>query len=183
VTSQLLSLVNGKSQHHQEGKDNREMLLTMSKVVLEMIALILEGIEGLILDFPACPSAPTQSVGIGFADGKVGDPGEMAGGVALDFPVFEEIDPHMGIRFVQGGIIEKAETVGDALACKLKLRGAPFGLSLGHIVEQIAMVPRFDPQDEAQLVPLQLLNVGRIRTQGIFDTRLYPNNAWGVEKK
>ena len=103
VASELLSLVNGKGQHHQEGKDDREVLFPMPKVVLEMIALVFEGIEGLILDFPTCPPAPAQNEGVVFVDGKVGDPTEMAGGVAVDFPVFEEIDPYMGIRLVQGG--------------------------------------------------------------------------------
>ena len=97
VASELLSLVNGKSQHHQEGKDDREVLFPMPKVVLEMIALVFEGIEGLILDFPTCPPAPAQSEGVVLVNDEVGDPTEMAGGVAVDFPVFEEIDPYMGI--------------------------------------------------------------------------------------
>jgi hypothetical protein len=35
--------------------------------------------------------------------------------------------------------------------------------------KEIAVVPRFDTQNETQLVTLQFLNVGRIRTQSIFD--------------
>lgn len=169
VASKLLSLVNGKSKHHQEGKDDREMFFSVPKVVLEMIALIFEGVEGLILDFPTCPSAPAQGVDVVLVNGEVGDPTEMAGGVAVDFPVFEEIDPQMGIRFVQGDIVEKAKAMGDTLTGELKLSRAPLGLSLRHIVEQIAVVARFDTQDKAQLVALQLLDVGSIRTQGIFD--------------
>jgi len=37
----------------------------MPKVVLEMVALIFEGVEGLVLDFPACPPATAQGVSVG----------------------------------------------------------------------------------------------------------------------
>ena len=177
LTAQLLGLVNGKGQHpfdklrtpHQQSKDNRQVLFPVPKVVLEMIALILEGVEGLVFDFPACSPASAQGIGVVLVDDEVGDPTEMAGGVAVDFPVLQEIDPHMGIRLVEGHVVEKAKAVGDALAGELKLGGAPFRLGLGHIVKQIAMIPWFDAQDKAQVVALQLLNVGGVGAQAIFD--------------
>ena len=43
----------GKGQHHQQGEVSGQMLMAMAEVVLEMVALILEGVEGFILDFPA----------------------------------------------------------------------------------------------------------------------------------
>ena len=41
LTSQLLYLVHQKSQHHQHGKHHGQVLLSVAKVMLEMIALIL----------------------------------------------------------------------------------------------------------------------------------------------
>ena len=82
------------------------MSLPMPKVVFEMVALVLEGVEGLILDFPACPPPTAQSVSVVALNCEVGDPSEVAGLITLDFPVFQEIDPQMGIRLVERYIIE-----------------------------------------------------------------------------
>ena len=97
LASQLLRLVNGKGQHHQHGKDNRQVLFAMTKVVFEMVALVLERIESLVLDFPACPTAAHQRVGIVFVNREISDPTEMANFIAFDFPVFQKIDAHMGV--------------------------------------------------------------------------------------
>src|SRR5262245_59609934 len=51
--TQLLSLVHQECQHHQHGKHDRKMLLAMSVVVLKVIALVFQGIEGLVFDFPS----------------------------------------------------------------------------------------------------------------------------------
>ena len=52
-TGDLLGLVNEKGEHHQEGKDDGEMILAMAKVMFKVVALVLEGVEGFVFDFPA----------------------------------------------------------------------------------------------------------------------------------
>ena len=44
----------------------------MTKVVFDVVALILQGIEGLVFDFPARPAGSYQLDDIAFADVKVG---------------------------------------------------------------------------------------------------------------
>ena len=53
----LLNLVNQESQHHQTRKHGCQMLVTVTKVVLKVIALVFQGIEGFILNLPAGASA------------------------------------------------------------------------------------------------------------------------------
>jgi len=60
LATALLDLVDQKGQHHQDGQDGGEMLLPMSIVMFEMIALVLERIEGFILNLPA--AAPSMSM-------------------------------------------------------------------------------------------------------------------------
>jgi len=87
----------------------------MTKVVLKLIPLILERIEGFVFDFPACPSPAHQVICVVPADGEVGDPAKMAGFFAFDLPVFQKVDAHIGIRLVQRHIIEKTKAVDDPI--------------------------------------------------------------------
>src|SRR5881628_155252 len=57
-TTELLGLVHQERQHHQHGKHDRKMLLAMSVVMLKVIALVFQRIEGLVFDLPPRPSTP-----------------------------------------------------------------------------------------------------------------------------
>jgi len=46
----------------------------MPEVMLDMIALVLQGVEGFIFDFPSSPAAFNQSCHIVFINDNVGDP-------------------------------------------------------------------------------------------------------------
>ncbi len=56
-TAQGLDLVDQKGQHHQKGEVGGQMLVAMSIVVLKMVALIFQRVEGFILYFPSCASS------------------------------------------------------------------------------------------------------------------------------
>src|SRR3989441_1713595 len=66
-TTELLRLIHQKRQHHQHGKHHREMLLAMSVAVLPVVALVLQRVECLIFDLPACPATPHEFVDIALA--------------------------------------------------------------------------------------------------------------------
>ena len=55
-TAQLLDLIHQEGQHHQQGKYHREVLVAMTKIVLELVTLVFQRIERLILDAPAGPT-------------------------------------------------------------------------------------------------------------------------------
>ena len=56
----------------------------MTKVVLDMVALILEGIEGLVFDLPARPPGLYQLHNIFFAHLKIGDPTVVVGDFSVN---------------------------------------------------------------------------------------------------
>ena len=49
----------------------------MPIVVFKVIPLVLEGVEGLMLNLPARPTAPHNLKPIDFRHPQIGDPGEM----------------------------------------------------------------------------------------------------------
>src|SRR3989454_9474492 len=61
-TTELLRLIDQKRQHHQHGKHHREMLLAMSVVVREVVALILQRVARFIFNLPSCPAIPHERV-------------------------------------------------------------------------------------------------------------------------
>lgn len=83
------------------------MLPTVTEVVFDMVALILQGVEGFVLDFPARPAGTHQLDDIGLAHEKVGDPAVVIGGLLANVqPVLEEIH-QIGISApVEGHLIE-----------------------------------------------------------------------------
>ena len=59
LATALLNLLHQKRQQHEQGQHRRQLRLPMPVVVLEMIALVLQGLEGLVLDLPAAaPGTP-----------------------------------------------------------------------------------------------------------------------------
>src|SRR5262249_33687858 len=58
----LLHLVDPKRQHHQQRHYHSQVLLSVTVVVLKMIALVLQGVERLVLDVPPRPRAPPPLV-------------------------------------------------------------------------------------------------------------------------
>ena len=76
-TAQLLGLIHQKRQHHHHGKHHREILLAMTVVVLKVIALIFQRIEGLIFDLPPRPPTAHEGIDIAFAHPQVSHPTEV----------------------------------------------------------------------------------------------------------
>jgi hypothetical protein len=91
---ELWRLIDGKGQQHQERDHHGHILVPVSEVVFKVLALILEGVAGLILNLPARPAAAHQGGGMVLGDDEVRNPGAMFDLVTPDFPVFEEIDAH-----------------------------------------------------------------------------------------
>ena len=169
VTGQLLGLVHQKGQHHQRGKHNREVLVSMSEVVLKMIALVLQGVEGLILHFPTRPTTAHDLKDIGGGHGKVSDPTEMLCLARFDFPVLDEIDQQVWVSFIQGRLVDETKAMHHPFAFTFEFGGLPGLVSLGNIFEQELMVTFFDPQNVVQTVLSKLGDMRRIGTETIFN--------------
>ena len=83
----------------------------------------------------------------------------------------QQISPAIKVQVSEipgGHMVEKMEAVGDPLLLVFEFCCAAIGPGLGDIGKEICVITGFDAQDKTQFVAFQLLNVGRIRTQGIF---------------
>ena len=160
--SELLDLVNQEGQHHQQNKDQRQILLAVTIVMFQMIALIFEGIEGLIFDFPAGASPAHQFADIEFGHGEVGDLTEVLGFVRGDLPIFDEIDPQVLMGCVQGHLIDETKAVEGVFDLLFIDRGLTRLMRRLDIIKQKGMVAFFDPQNVVQIVLVQFSNMGPI---------------------
>ena len=112
----LLDLIDQKRQHHEVHEHGAEVVVAVTEVVLEVVALVFEGVEGFVLDFPACAGSSHEGHEVVFMDGDIRDPREVGhravGGV---LPVLEEIDLEVEVGVVERRTVEIAETVAESL--------------------------------------------------------------------
>src|SRR5687767_12219757 len=110
----------------------------MAEIVLEMIALILQRIEGLIFNAPARPRPLHEAVNRAFVDTQIGHPTEM-----LDFafggrlPALDEIDPKLWIGGIERHITGKTKPmVNPTFVVFTLIIGHTTGsFSLGHLLK------------------------------------------------
>jgi hypothetical protein len=170
-TTQLLDVIHQKRQHHQRGKHHREVLIAVAKVVFERIALILQGVERFIFDAPASPRPPHALIHRAFVDPQIGDPAPMLDwAVSRRLPALDEIDPQVWMGGIERQVRDKTTPmVHFGFAIVTIIGGHTTGsLSLGNLLEQKGVVSFFDPSNVLQVVVLQRLDVGGIRTEALF---------------
>ena len=74
-------------------KDHRKILVTMTKVMFKVVALVFQRVEGFVFDLPSCPSSFDQSDNILFINGGIGHPAVAVGGLfAVNHTVIKEIN-------------------------------------------------------------------------------------------
>src|SRR5215471_1093059 len=146
-TTELLRLIHQKRQHHQHGKHHGEVLLAVTVVVLKVVALVLERVERLIFDLPACPATPYELVDVALAYAQVRHPTEVLHLLWTSLPVLDEIDPYVSSRPIEWHVIDKAKRMDN-------LSGAVMPLIIGdvtrffgrlHLRKQVGMVTLFHP--------------------------------------
>ena len=71
---ELVNLVNKEGEQIQNKESFRQILFAVTEIVLQVIAVVLQGVEALVLDFPSCPRSTHQVLDILSRDLHVGDP-------------------------------------------------------------------------------------------------------------
>jgi hypothetical protein len=74
VPGVLNDLIDGEGQKHEQGEDGGEIFGAVPIVVLEMVALIFEGVEGFVLDLPAGATGARDLFNRGFGEREIGHP-------------------------------------------------------------------------------------------------------------
>lgn len=142
----------------------------MSEVVIEVIALILQGVKGFVFDVPT-GTAATRDNGNGLrVHGQIGDPTEVTNRAFwVNLPVIDHRDQDVDIRLVQGGAFEPAimmeQTVvvlqGQNRSCACFEGGL-------HLREQKGVAARFDADDETRVRSVKVRQVRRVGAQGVL---------------
>ena len=168
----LLNLVKQKGQHHQYGKNRREILLAEPVIMAEVVALILEGIEGLVFDLPAGPAGTHDGNGVFPGNGQIGHPTEPGDLVTLaDLPVFQKIDQQVRAGLIEGNLVEKAEIMNFFRFIRVRvfeLRHFVLFLRQIDLLEEILVVTGLGAQNKAQIKALEVLYVRGVAAQAIF---------------
>lgn len=91
--TELKDLVSIEGQQVDDKKIHRQVTSPVAEVVLDMVALIFQRVEGLTLDLPARPAGGDLIDYIGLLHADVGHPAVVIGLFALGLkPVFKEVD-------------------------------------------------------------------------------------------
>ena len=121
LAGSLLGLIHEESQlRHQESKNHREMVFAMYEIVLELMPLVFEGVEGFVLNLPTCPSCSHEGINIAAHDGEIRNPGEILFSFIADFPILEEIDQQVGVRSI-GGLERNSRKVRSGKYTEVKI--------------------------------------------------------------
>ncbi len=153
-TTALLRLIDEKCQHHHEGKHPGEMLRAMPIVVCKVVALVFQGIERLVFDFPPGAAPAHEVIDMPLVHPDVSHPAEVLDLLVMRLPILNEIDVHSSVGGVEGHLIDKPEAMHQA-------RGAVVPRIMGDtaravrsldLLEQPGMIPGFHPKDIVQMV-------------------------------
>src|SRR4029453_9332816 len=169
-TTALLGLIHQKRQHHQHGKHHREILLAMPVVVLKVIALVFQRIEGFVFDLPPGSSTSHEPKDVALVHPPVRHPTEVSDLVMTNFPVLDEIDPYVRVRSIEWHVIDKAKPMTDACGAIVPLISSHVSIvcSSLHLIEQIGVIAFFDSKDIVTPVSVEGLDVRGVGTQTVF---------------
>ena len=161
----------------QSGKHRRQVLPVVAEVVLGLVALVLQGVECLVLDPPSCASGAHHLHGVPLVDPQVRDPREVPlPAVPAPFPVLKEIHfpllkkcaSFSGAPFSQR---HRRRTPPSTVSTAPLLRSGHRwrALRLVHSPEQGLVVARLRTQHEAHVQLLEQPHVRPVRLQAVLD--------------
>ena len=136
----------------------------MAVVVFKMITLVFEGVESFIFNFPTGTATVDHSGQVQFAEGEIGNPDEMQGAIAFDFPIFKKVDQNILVGGIQRNLIDEAKTIGASPLLLFILSCCTPLLRLTHRVKQKSVIAFFNTQDKAKFMLLQGFDMRRIGT-------------------
>src|SRR5713101_7197529 len=146
------------------------MLIAMTKIMLEVVALVFQRIERLILDAAPRSPAPHELIHGAFGHAEVGDPAKVLNLVPVPLPALQEVDPEVHIGLIERHITDKPKPMAQTClgVIPIIIGDAPSLLGRRYMLEQGSMVPYFDTQNIMEVVILQKLDMGSVGTQAVL---------------
>lgn len=136
----LLDLVYQKGEQHEQGEDGREVLLTVTVVVFEMVTLVFQGIESLVFDLPATASGAHHTFDSPCGERQIRHPGPtLDDAIKRRLFVLQKIDFDVGRAVAQTKIVRPHERMFDAVGRGLaQFPDVATRLPSGKLLEQAA---------------------------------------------
>src|SRR5882724_7411203 len=143
------------------------MLLTMSVVVLKVVALMFQRIERFIFNLPPRPATAHKVIDVPLAYPQVRHPTEVLHLVLADLPILDKMDPHVRSRCIERHVIDTPKPMPRTRGAVLPLiiGDAPSLLGCLYLLEQIGVIAFFDAEDIVTTRIVQGLDMGSIGTQ------------------
>jgi hypothetical protein len=139
--------------------------------MLQVVALVFQGVEGLVLNFPTSPPGPHQVVSVLGGEDEIGDPGKALGGFGSHLPVFQDVHFEMLVGLIEGATVKIAEIMEllrISRVLKHKLADLAFLYGLIELLKKELVVSGLDSQDEAQVKPHERFNMGSVGAEGVL---------------
>ena len=174
-------MVDEKGEHHQHGQHHRQVFVAVAVVVFQVVPLIFQRVERLVLDLPTRSAAahdgdngvrgqrpirdPTEVVHFADSLDFLDDPRGM------DFPVFEDVDQHVGVRLVERHVVMETEMLQDAGGGIGHGQGLRLARRVGgvEVLEQESVVAGFDADDEMGVGFAQIAQMRGVGGEAVLD--------------
>jgi hypothetical protein len=153
------------------------MFLAQAVVVTEVVALILEGVEGLVFNPPAGSTTTHDLHDVVRGDLKIGDPTEAIEDdhlltVGLDLPVLKEVDPQRILTgLVEGDRIDETKAVPSVHLLTVRQHQVRDLSPLGRLVdlaEHKSVITGLGREDITKIMAHQILDVRGVGAQAIL---------------
>ena len=108
------------------------MFLAQPEVVTQVVALVLQGVEGFVLDPPAGAAGTHDLVNVVRGNGDIRNPAETHQLIlVVQLPVLQDVDHYVRSRLVKGEPVDEAVGVGNLRLLKIG-PGKFHRLATGH---------------------------------------------------
>ena len=169
AVGQIQDLMDVESQKIQKEKHHRQMLFAVTEIVFNVIALIFEGVEGLVFDFPTASACLDQLDDVIGVHRDIGHPGVSVGHLATDDNlIIEKVHVIGFFASVNGYLIDPAVTVTAFFDIHQFQRvGLSHGRDLLDVFKQDFVVCGFGHQNKGHSLLLACVDEGLFGKQAV----------------
>ena len=179
---QLKDLVHEERQQVERKERLRQVPVAVAEIVLQVVALVLQGVERLILDLPTRPRGAHQLDDVVGGGHQVGDPGIAIFHLAvLDDPELDEVDERRVGLAVQRQTGDPLVLVAFAAVDGMMAVQQVAAAQAGNILVQVDMVTWFGDQQERETPRGQLLDAGLLGVKAVGDDNCRHPGIVGAE--
>jgi len=151
------------------------MLLAMAVVVLEVLALVFEGIERLIFNLPPCAPSPHEVQDVAFVHPQVRHPTEVLDLIIAHFPVLNEMHPHIRVRCIERDVADKAKAMHEP-------RSAIVPLNASRADERINVIEYWEI-GQNQVQHFSWVTDLRVRKRNVYKLMRGGRARWNIENE